>query len=358
MRMRASEGDTPTNRSAAIQLWLIGMLVPGILLALSIGMVFDGIADFDFSALWVAGRQALDGSAADVYSQVATKPYTDRLGVSYATNFPYPPHALFLYAPFAAIPYIPSYIVWNLFSGAIFLWAARPYLPSRLPLLFAILTPAALNCFRFGQTGLVLGALWLLAFRGKWPAVALMTFKPHMGMLSILSLRSRTSFVKTCVLAAAIVAASALVFGAALWLSFFDHLIGHGELVATRTKWQLNGVGPAMSYGYWGWIPFAAAGALMLARKVNVFTASTASFLISPFAFHYDMTVASLGFGLLAFHHWRDMPVGHRIATALGFMAPAIAIAGAWWVPPILLWALWIQVKYDVPLPAAEQRPG
>ena len=124
-------------------------------------------------------------------------------------------------------------------------------------------------------------------------------------------------------------------------------------------RWMFAGVGPAMGYGMIGWVPFALAGGLILARNVNVFTASTASFLISPFGFHYDMTVCSLGFGLLVFTQWRSMPVRHRIPVALGFLAPVVAVAGAWWVPPLLLWSLWTQVKYPVPaVDAAEVSPS
>jgi hypothetical protein len=90
-----------------------------------------------------------------------------------------------------------------------------------------------------------------------------------------------------------------------------------------------------------------------------VFTAATASFLVSPYAFHYDMPVASLGFGLLVFGHWREMPIGHRIPVALGFLSPVIAMIGAWWMPPLLLWSLWTQIKYcaasPIPTPAAPE---
>lgn len=335
--------DLANNRSTAIQIWIIGSLAP--LLLILIGK----FGEYDFAAFWVAGRQVLDGAAGSIYSTSATKIYADMLGLGGATVFPYPPHALFLYVPFALIPYIPGYITWNLVSAAFFYWAAKPYLPRGFPPILAILTPAAIICLDFGQTGLLFGALWLLAFRGKWAAVAVMTFKPHLGILSILALRSRAAFVKTSILAAVLIGASILLFGIALWLGFFEHSLGHGQRFTLMKRWLFAGVGPAMAYGLWGWVPFAAAGGLMLARNVNVFTAATVSFLVSPYAFHYDMPVASLGFGLLIFTHWRDMPISHRIPVALGFLSPAIAIAGAWWVPPLLLWALWTQVKYPVP---------
>jgi len=345
--MTSSEGvaDRPDNRSVAIQIWIIGALGPLFLL------LSGPFGRYDFAAFWVAGAQVLSGDAANIYSTAATKIYADQMALGGATIFPYPPHALFLFIPFSLIPYIPGYVVWNLVSASFFYWAARPYLPDDFPPVLAILTPAAITCFDFGQTGLIFGGLWLLAFRGRWAAVAMLTFKPHLGFLSILSLKSRPALLKTSLLAAMLIGVSVLLFGTALWLGFVEHTIGHGERFGVMKRWLFAGVGPAMAYGLWGWVPFAAAGGLMLARKVNVFTASTASFLISPYAFHYDMPVASLGFGLLIFGHWHSMPIRHRIPVALGFLSPAIAIVGAWWVPPLLLWSLWTQVQYDLELP-------
>ena len=333
---------TCTNLSVTIQVWIIGALVP-------LAFILTGpVGKYDFAAFWVAGSQALSGDATSIYSTAATQVYADHLGLGGATIFPYPPHALFLFMPFALIPYIPGYLVWNLVSACLFYWAARPYLPDRMPPILSILTPAALICLDFGQTGLIFGALWLLAFRGKWAAVAAMTFKPHLGVLSILALRDRSALIKTTILASVLIAASALIFGAALWLGFVEHSILHGEKMVWMKRWLFAGVGPAMAYKLWGWVPFAVAGALMLARNVNVFTASTASFLIAPYAFHYDMPVAALGFGLIIFNHWSEMPIRHRLPIALGFLSPEIAIIGAWWIPPILLWSLWTQIKYDI----------
>lgn len=329
------------NRSTAIQIWIIGAIGPLILL------LMGPYGQYDFAAFWVAGKQALAGGAANIYSTEATKYYADSLGLGGPTIFPYPPHALFLFVPFALIPYIPSYLVWNLVSAVAFYWAAKPYLPERFPPILSVLTPAGITCLDFGQTGLIFGALWLWAFRGRWAAIAVMTFKPHLGILSILSLKSRSALFKTCAVGAALIGASILLFGIMLWLGFVEHSMSHGARLTMMKRWLFAGVGPAIGYGLWGWVPFAAAGALMLARKVNVFTAATASFLVSPYAFHYDMTVAALGFGLLIFRHWDAMPVHHRTALALGFLTPAIANTGTWWLPPLLLWGLWTQVQYD-----------
>jgi hypothetical protein len=344
------------NRSVGLQIWVIGALAPVIL-------IFAGkFGEYDFAAFWVAGRQALGGEAANIYSTVATQVYADQLGLGGPTIFPYPPQALFIFLPFALVPYIPGYLIWNVVSAALFYWAARPFLPKGCPPILSVLTPAAITCIDFGQTGLIFGALWLHAFRGNWPAVAVLTFKPHLGLLSILAIRNRRAFFAVTVVASALLFASLMLFGAGVWQSFVDHSFNHALRIANMKRWLFAGVSPAIGYGFLGWIPFAAAGALLLARNVNVFTAATASFLISPYGFHYDMTVAALGFGLLVFGHWHDMSIRHRIPIAIGFLSPVIAILGAWWIPPLLLWALWAQTKYDLEkvgtMPAAQAFTG
>jgi hypothetical protein len=113
--------------------------------------------------------------------------------------------------------------------------------------------------------------------------------------------------------------------------------------------WQLIGVSPGLAYGMIGWIPFAAAAGLMLARNVNVFTAATAALLIAPYAFNYDMPVACLGIFLTARRHWDELGPLNRLGLALGFLCPSIARFGIWWVPPLLLWCLWVQVRLPAP---------
>jgi len=144
-----------------------------------------------------------------------------------------------------------------------------------------------------------------------------------------------------------LIAVSALLFGPTLWLDFLRHTVSHAGHLGVMERWFFAGVGPAMGYGMWGWIAFAAIGALLLMRNVNVFTAATATFLISPYGFHYDMPVACLGFGLMIYTHWQEMPIQHRIPVAIGFLSPVIAISGVWWMPPLLGWALWAQTKYE-----------
>ena len=317
--------DASLNRSSAYQLWAIGTIAPVLTILWN---VFREQLKSDWFILWTAGRLALWGD----------------ISPAQGTEFAYPPFALFFFTPLAPLPYVVSYVAWNALTAAFFLWAARPYLPKDFPQALALLTPGALMCFHFGQTGFLMGGLWLLAFRGSWASVALLTFKPHLGVLSALTLRSRPALLKAVLLTLLLVAISMLLFGITAWQDFADRLLSHESEFTTRRRWRFVGVSPGFAYGIIGWLPFAIAAGLLLARNFNAFTAATAALLVSPYGFTYDMPVASLGIGLAIWGHWNELGWGKRLGLMLGFFVPTLASLGVWWMPPILLWALWVQV--------------
>jgi len=313
------------SRSSALQLWAIGMIAPLLTIAWNI---FEGGLKSDWAILWEAGRALL-------YSDVPP---------GQAIEFVYPPHALLFFVPFAPLPYALSYAAWNILTAGFFLWAARPYLPRTFPRLLAVLTPGALLSIHFGQTALLVGGLWLLAFRGKWAAVALLTFKPHQGVLSALSLRSPAAVAKTAIVALVLVAASIAILGIEAWKDFLLHLMSYESQFTERRRWSFLGVSPGIAYGLIGWLPFAFAAGILLMRKVNAFTAATAALLVAPYGFSYDMPTACLGIGLAIYSHWHVLGWPKRLALMVGFLAPTLASLGVWWIPPILLWTLWVQV--------------
>lgn len=312
-----------SNRTVIAQLCVIGALLP---LWLILSQLVSGDSASDFLIFWQAARATL-----------LNEPV-------YSSTFAYPPHSLFLFAPLGALTPDLAALLFNAAGFALFAFAAKPYLPRGFPA-FAILSPATLLCLYYGQTGLIVGGLWLLAFRGNWPAVALLTFKPHLGLLSALSLRTGKRLPQTGLVVAALVAASIGIFGLSLWQDFLSALLGQAEAIGQNTKWPVSGVSPAIGYGVWGWVPFAVAAALLLARRVTPFTAATAALLISPYGFHYDMPVACLGLSIAIYDCWRSASVPDRIALCGGYLAPVLVYFGTWWIPPLLLWALWVQTR-------------
>jgi alpha-1,2-mannosyltransferase len=306
----------------------------------------------DFFNYWLAPRALWSG--VNPYDVVA---YAD-FGLAHCAaclpqqfNFTYPPHSLFLFTPFAILPPYVSIAAWDVVSLAAFIYAARPLLPKGLPVLVAVLSPATLICLDYGQTGLLTSALFLIAARGSGLAAAVLTFKPHLGFLvaPALLLRSRRSFFLAIAGTVLLIAASAVVFGH--WADFIAHAgtFQANQLFNEEEKnyyWILIGVTPAIGYGLAGALLFAIWAAIILSRNFNIFTAATATFLISPYGFHYDMSAACLGFVVLLYSYWREMRHWHKLVASLAFLTPVIVGFGTWWVPPILLLGLFVQAQW------------
>jgi hypothetical protein len=254
-------------------------------------------------------------------------------------DFVYPPFTLFAFGPLSLLPPRLAYAVWDIACAALFTHAARPYLKGA-PLLLPIALPASFVCADFGQSGLVFGALWLYAFRGYSWAAALLTFKPHLGALA--AFRYMKPWRPLAVLVALAIA-SQITFGG--WDGFLAQVVGNQTTMLHKGRfitWILLGVTPLVGYPWWGWLFYAVAGGVLVSRNFNVWTAATAALLISPYGFHYDMPVATLGMALLMIPStgWRFALLG------VGVVSPIlVGLIGAWFIPPILLAVLWVQVS-------------
>lgn len=333
-------------------LWLLGSLVT--LWMLRGGLSIEHLSyDRDYANLWVAGRLALDGKVAAIFDVEAFRQASEALmGQRIPGNYSYPPHALFLAMPFALLSYEWSFVAWTLIGAAFFMWAARDHCRGIMPLFLAVLTPAALDNIRFGHYGFFIGGLFLLAFSRRpiaGLAAAALTIKPHLGlMVAVQMLLDRRALLVAIAGTAALVLASLLAFGPAAWTSFFTETFAYQSgLIAEGSRGKLVHMMPTplVGYGLAGHLVFAAAAVLLLTRCFNVFTAATATFLILPYAFHYDMTVANLGFAILIFTSWDELKLPEKLIACLGFLAPEFTTFGTWFVPPILLAGLYVQTS-------------
>ena len=303
------------------------------------------VAKRDFTPFWIAGKLAASGHAAQAYDlatvKVAAKSYAS---ASVTIEFLYPPHVLLIAAPLSMIPLTVSYFAWEAISVLLFYVAARPYLPDGMPRLLAVLTPAALLNVAFGQISLFFGALWLWCFRGSAIAAALLTIKSHLAIPAAPEVVRKGLVIRTAAAVFAILLLSIGLFGLETWRAFFEGAAAH--LKATPTthypNWYVQMTTPYLGYGVAGWLAFAAVATALLVRRFNAFAAATAAFLISPYGFHYDMTVVCLGFGVLLFRHWRTLPAWQTLVCALAFLSPVIVRAGTWLVPPLLLGGLYV----------------
>lgn len=299
----------------------------------------------DFTIFWLAGKLALAGQPELAYNREAFAAFAEvSTGIKRAIA-PYPPHMFLLFAPLALLKLTPAFIVWNIACAAFFAWAARPFVRG-VPLLLAVLTPAACISLALGQTGLLVGALWLLAFRGRSAAVGLLTLKPHLGFLSVLTLRSRRHWIVATAVAVIGLGLAAILFPTA-FATFPEAILRQNSFLANAEyrSWYFQSVTPRFSYGLVGWLVFGGAAAALLARRFDPFTAATASLLISPYAFHYDMTVACLGMGLALLRERRPQ---YQFLLIFGFFTPYLVLLGStWFAPPLILGGLFALTRLE-----------
>lgn len=343
-----AQKESTVPRGFAAALWLAGSLVTIWTIARGWSEP-NSLVRKDFANLWVAGKLALDGSIVAIFDVEEFRASSISLiGERIPGNYSYPPHALFLAVPFALLPYDLALIAWTLTGAAFFMWASKPYCPKSLPLWLVVLTPAALVNMRFGHYGFFIGGLWLLAFskRGGLAAAAL-TIKPHLGALvAVQMIRNRSQLPIAIIGALLLMVLSALVFGLSAWVAFFTETFGYqAGLISPENKSKLLRmmVTPYVAYDWAAHACFAVAAIILVSRNFNAFTAATATFLIVPYGFHYDMTVANLGFAVLLISRWDEMPAWQRLVCSLAFLSPEIVNFGSWLVPPLLLAALYVQ---------------
>jgi alpha-1,2-mannosyltransferase len=333
-------------------LWAAGLLGT---LATNSNLRPISIVNRDFTSFWIAGKLAASGHAAQAYDPVALKAAAHaQIGTTFSIAYPYPPHFFFLTVPLSWLPLGIAYITWIFISGALFYVAAKPYLPRGFPSLLVLLTPAAFWNATFGQTGFLYGAFWLFAFRGSPVAAALLTVKPNLGILVAVDQTKRRQLLRTTMIALLLIIVSAAVFGVDAWRACVT------GLTTNHLKWVQSGkygvwffqmASPYLAYGLIGWLGFAVAALFLLTRRFDAFTAATAAFLVSPYGFHYDMTVICLAFGIVLFQSWRSMPPWHTLVCALAFLSPAIVRAGTWLVPPILVAGLYVLTSSAIDAP-------
>lgn len=256
---------------------------------------------------------------------------------------------------------------------------ARPFLPPGFaPYLAAFTTAGWLNIWN-GHYGFLLGGLWLLFFRwfDERPCSAgaiagLLTFKPHLGvMIAATAVRSRAVFFTAILTTAALVAVSALVFGADSWRLFlFETTAVQADILALPAFYTKMMPSPYIAFGRGlaGTLMQLVFASLTIAilwrcRKWDAFSAATATFLILPYAFNYDMTVVCLGFAILLYSHWGELSWLQRSGLMLAFLSPQLTFFLPQIVPFALLYAFAVQMRRPQSSDGAatgtvRQRPG
>ena len=232
----------------------------------------------------------------------------------------YPPHLLLFTWPLGLLPYLPAYAIWSIAGLALYMFAAAggERRPDRL-LMLAVAPAVVVNVYG-GQNGFLTAALLIggLSLLDKRPILSgvlfgVLTVKPQLGLLLPLMLvltgqwRCIASAAATALGLGALTAAS---LGPEVWPAFLYLSVPKQQAVLAYG----SGIFPAMMPTAfmnariaglpldWAWamqgiVSSAAVGAVVWTfwqqRDPALSTALfvTASFLVTPYAFNYDMVI-------------------------------------------------------------------
>jgi len=322
----------------------------------------DGLRDLsdyvlgrDFVNYWMGGRAVVEGR---LDTLLDAGPYLHWLREAFWPELPfhnwsYPPHYLFLVAPFGLMAYPAAYAAWY-GTGLLALGATVRGMRLGLPpwLVVAALAPVGLVNLLYGQNGLILGALLVggLWWRDSRPWMAgvllgLLTVKPQLGLLVPVLLVMQGNW-RTIAAAAVttmvLIVLSGSVFG---WSTWHDY---RALVAPLQVQIMTEGIGFFTSMMQ---TPFRAARALGLShpqawsihagfalvalalvlhaawrlrgragRQGATAVTLAATFVVSPYAMSYDM--AALSCAVLA---WIAL-AGRRFGTGRGLLAAAAFI--------------------------------
>jgi hypothetical protein len=286
----------------------------------------------DFTNIWVAATQALQGNAAAVYDQTEHMKAEETLvGAGHAlfSTWPYPPIYLLLLAPFGALPYVPAFLVWQLttLSGCV---AVVYYIVRRREAIaLTLASPFAICNILTGQSGFVTAVLLgaaLLALEQR-PVIAgvfisCLTYKPQFGILlplALIAARQWRAFASAAATVLILIGISIVVFGIEPWLAFPEQLAvqANGTVLGGATnEWgyfqTIYGVlrylssGPALAWTAQGITALGTAFIVWLiwhssARyALKAATLSAGALIATPYAFGYDLAAIVIPFAFFA----------------------------------------------------------
>jgi alpha-1,2-mannosyltransferase len=349
-------------------LWLVGGSFAAVLIVKDlIWTPLNTHIGRDFTNLWTAGKLVLDGRAWWAFDlDLFRLALVEFVRMPSLQNYSYPPHALFLDAPFALLPYFVALALWSVLGAAFFVWAAKPYLLKGFPPFLAALTPAGCINLWAGHYGLLLGGLWLLFFR--WyeshptragVAAAMLTIKPHMGLaIAYTALRKRKVLLPAVIATLALILLSALVFGPQTWGAFIFNTTSAQATILNRAGDDSYFRMMPSAYVTWhrGMVAIAAHLAVILAtaallwkyRRWDAFIAATVTFLAIPYVFNYDLTVVCLGAVLLMYKYWDELELTQKLVLGAAFLSPNLTFVWpvAWVTPLALLGYLALQLRF------------
>ncbi len=269
----------------------------------------QGVPPTDFAVFWVVGDLARSGMGVSAYQVEVLRDGLSSLfepGIG-RMEWMYPPTALALVPVLALVPYGISYALFSAGSIGAFLASLSRIVPTRWHMGLWLVFPAATLNWSFGQVGLLLAALMIMAAveldrrpRLSGLCVGLLLLKPHVGAIILGALFCGRRW---RALGAALATASLMVVGS-VWL------FGVDAWAVWVEKVQM-GAGMEMA-------------AALKSHDAVAVQASALTFGLAPSLVRAAQTISTIAaIGVVAWVWWRDRgPICRWSAAAL---APALA---------------------------------
>ena len=327
----------------------------------------------DFVNYWAGAHLAADGQAAQVYD---INGFLDYQRSQTAPNahfkwYSYPPTALILSLPLAALNFTPALIFWLVSGIALCAVLLSRILDWRMALLAAFATPASLVNALWGQNGQFTAALLcggLLVLRHH-PVLAgmlfgMLCFKPHLAILIpvALAVGGYWRAFATAGITVLAISGGAFLLDPAAWAGFLKNApINAGLLEIGDSMWHrmpttfaaIRLAGGEITIAYLGQILSALtaiAATIWIWRYNAAYTVKAsalviATFLVTPYAWDYDQVALAFVAAWLAAEGVRHgCQPGEKIVLALNIAAPLIysplAAASHIQIGPLALWLL------------------
>jgi len=267
--------------------------------------------------------------------------------------FVYPPTYLLAILPLGLLPYGVSFVAWQTLGLSALIVAARLAGLRFLEIAAVALAPAATINFAAGQNGFLTSALLIagLALLQRRPALAgglfgLLTLKFHLGLLlpvMLVGRRAWAAILGAAFVAVALVGLSLWAFGPEAWIAFLDFARQFQEIAVSQEIRSLaaNAISPFVGLAVAGAplvVAYAVQAAVTLAVLVVVYRSErtsgsgdlrmalllSATTLVVPYGFFYDIVFLPLAIVILARRGFRD-----------GFQAYERPVLAAAWLLPL-----------------------
>lgn len=294
------------------------------------------ISNRDFVNYWLGAKLASDGQYMDLFAHDSYFPHIEAFIGSNAEirSWSYPPHFLLLVRPLALLDYTTALLTFLSATFALFVWSVvlcrREFAPrSNAAIVVFAVVGYAVMMFDATQNGFLTAALTLFAL--TWmrtrPAAsgcmfALLTVKPQLGFLFLLLLlldRNWRVLLWGVIAAALLLAASIALYGIESWQAYSTTTLAYQRSVMTHwygiflnmmptTFGGMRALGYTPETALYAQLPVSLAGAIgvvwILGRETDplrrVFAVACGTFLITPYAFNYDMGALAVTAALLA----------------------------------------------------------